>query len=54
MTFLPECGADRSFFHLSSRFIMILCTSDLLECEIQRLGASLTGHSSHNEQAVSQ
>ena len=48
MTFLPECGADidciyldRSFFYSSSGFIMISCMSDLLEREIQRLGASL-------------
>ena len=39
MTFLPECGADkshrisldRSFFYSSSGFIMISCMSDLLE-----------------------
>ena len=48
MTFLPECGTDcisldGSFFYSSSGFIMISCMSDLLEGEIQRLGASLSG-----------
>ena len=37
MTFLPECGADksisldRSFFYSSSGFIMISCMLDMLE-----------------------
>ena len=49
MTFLPECGADKSLyftrqklFYSSSGFVMISCMSDLLESEIQRLGASLS------------
>ena len=48
MTFYQNVGLtfrcislDRSFFHSSHGFIMISCMSDLLECEIQRLGASL-------------
>ena len=45
--FSPEFGTDNLYFstqkgfHSSSGFIMILCMSDLVEWEIQRLGASL-------------
>ena len=49
MTFWPECGADKSICISSisnsptphDGFIMIPCMSDLVEEEIQRLGASL-------------
>ena len=53
MTFWPQCGADKSISSLSNfpppppppphhdRFIMIPCMSDMVEYEIQRLGASL-------------
>ena len=42
--FFQELGSDKSiisrFSHSSNGFIMIPCMSDLVEWEIQRLGAS--------------